>query len=73
MASETPEQTPEAVAPPNGNNNEAPDQLGKLPINGGKVDSQFNSAPPKIEAPRNEPAQRVEGKPLKGATMPSGK
>lgn len=39
------------------------DALKALPIKAGKVDGQFSYTPPKIDVPRNEPAQRVEGKP----------
>lgn len=39
------------------------DALKALPIKAGKVDGQFQYTPPKIDVPRTEPAQRVEGKP----------
>lgn len=105
MESETPNKTPEAVAPPNGKD-ETPDRVAELskesagyrtqrnaavrrahayetmlkahgvdtsgvtddalkglPIKAGQVDGQYQYTPPKIDVPRTEPAQRVEGKP----------
>lgn len=49
------------------------DALKALPIKAGKVDGQFQYTPPKIDVPRTEPAQRVEGKPaLTLAELASG-